>query len=111
MDGRRPANGGRPHFGQPDVKNVTRLDHVGNRSDRVLDRDIRIKPRWPIAVNVIHPKSGKTMCQRILDPLRACVAAEPLAGGSPEGTEFHRQDCVIAPGASHHSDQQFVVAH
>src|SRR6476619_5883192 len=44
----------RADFGQADVPHIAGLHHVRDRTDCLLDRNVRINARWPIDVDMIE---------------------------------------------------------
>ena len=67
----RPADRLRTDLGQPDRPDVAGLDHVGDRTDGLLDRHVRVEPSGTVDVDVV----GAEALQR--------VGQEGAHGGRP----------------------------
>ena len=108
----RAADRRRAHFRETDVPDVTGTHHVGDRADRVFDRDRGIEPRRAIDVDVLRPQPLERIGEKILHRRRPRIVAAPAAVRSTQRAEFHRIDQALARHAVERAaDQHFVVAH
>ena len=98
-------------LGQPDVAHVARLHEIGDRTDRVLDRNLRIEPRRPVDVDVVDAEPGQAVCEGVLGRGRPGVVAEERAVGAALRPVLHADDRLVAPAAERLPDQQLVLAH
>ena len=112
MDGVGPADGVGPHLRQPDVADVPGLDHLGDRANRVLDRDPGVEAGGLVQVHVVGAEPGQGVGQRVLHRGRAGVVADERPGRVALPAELHLdEDAVPGPAAQRVAEQQFVMAH
>src|SRR3546814_7689252 len=76
------------HFGQPDVTHIARLDQLGDRADRVLDRHVRIEPRGAVYVDHFGAYSLQRIGGKVLHRRRTPVETGPLAAGPAHPAEL-----------------------
>ena len=109
----RPADGVRPHLGQPDVPDVPGLDHLGDGPDGVLDRHLRVQPGRLVQVDVVGAEPGQRVGQRVLRHGRAGVVPDEGARRVPLPAELHLDEHALPadPAAQRVAQQQLVVAH
>ena len=106
------ADGFGADLGQADVADVPGFHHVGDRTDGVLDRHVRIEAGGTVDVDVVQTKPLQGIGEKGLHGRGAGVVADPAAGRIAQGAELDA-DLGAIPGNALQglADQHFVVAH
>ena len=78
MHGVRPADRLGADLGEADVADVARLDHLRDRADRLLDRDVGEHAPGPVDVDVVGAEPAQRVGEEVLDRRRAQVVADDL---------------------------------
>src|SRR5262245_8112455 len=100
-----------PHFGKPDMLDVTGPEQVRDRTDRVFDRHGRVGPRRSIDVDVLGSKPTQCVGEVILDGYGARIHTAPPAGRIPLSSKLDADDHVLTTTAPQRlADEQLVVA-
>src|ERR1035437_5104564 len=112
MGPRRPADRLGPHLRESYVAHVTRLDEIRDRAYALLDRNIGIKARRTVDVDVLDTKACQRVRQSSLDRRRTRVVAKPGTIRATLRAELDAQHVILAwaPPDSL-GDQQLVVTH
>ncbi|MBB3540877.1 hypothetical protein FHT97_001590 [Rhizobium sp. BK399] len=58
---------------------ITSLDHVADRADRLLDRNIGIQARRAVNIDVVDAEAFQRIGKEVLDRRRAGVVTAPVA--------------------------------
>ena len=109
MHGVGAPDGVGAHLGQADVPHGARLHQVGDRPDRVLDRDGGIQPPRAIDVDVVDPEAGEAVRDEVLHRDGPRVDAEPPPVGPAQRAELHGDPRLVAPVLERPTDQHLVV--
>jgi hypothetical protein len=106
------ANGLGADLGEPDVLDPALGHHLGQRTDRLFDRDAGIEARGPVDVDRLDAEPLQRIGEKILDGRWTAVIAEEVSLDVTQRAELDR-DLHIAPvaGGQRLADQQLVVAH
>src|ERR1700742_5248810 len=83
-------------LGQTDVAHVARVDQLGDRADRLLDRDLLVQARGAVDVDVVCSQALQAVGQGGLDRGWARVVAEPGAVGPALGAELDADYGLVA---------------
>ena len=95
-----------------DVAHVTRLHHLCDSANGILDRHRRIDARRLVQIHVVRTESLQRVCQKIFHRGRARVDADERAARRAHPAEFHADEIAVAwhPGQCF-MEQQLVVPH
>lgn len=101
-----------PRLRQGSIADVSRLHHVHNRADRVLDRHGRVDSSKAVEVNVVCSETAQRICKKILyggwTPVYTC----PATGGIAQCSEFDTQKYLITAAATQSFlEQELVMTH
>src|SRR5580692_9710985 len=111
MRGVRLANGFDANFGEADVANVSRFDHVGDGPDGVFDRNFWIEARGTVDIDVVDFEALQCVGKKILYGCRTRVDADPGAIGSAHSGEFYREQSFVATVFQGASNKHLIVPH
>ena len=75
-------------LGEADVADVARLDHLGDRADRLLDRHLGVEAAEPVDVDVVGAEPAQRVGEEVLHRDRAAVDADPAAAGIAQDAEL-----------------------
>jgi hypothetical protein len=89
MDGMGAADGLGTAFREAHVAHAARLDHLGDRSDRLLNRDGGVHPPQAIDVDVVRAEPLQPVGQGVFHRHRPTVDADEGVVGSPKRPELH----------------------
>jgi hypothetical protein len=102
----------RADFRKADMSDMPGLDQVGNRADRLFDRQVGIEPRRPVDVDMVGAEPLQRIGRKILHRDRPAVIAEEAPVRIAQPAELDRDlQIVAAPAGKRFTDQHFVVAH
>ena len=90
MHGLSPADRLRAHFGQADLPHVTRLDEITDRTNRVFDWNLRIKPGRTVDVDIVHAEPGQAVGKEVFDRRGAGVEADEHPCRQAQAAELDR---------------------
>jgi hypothetical protein len=106
------ADGFGADLGEADVADVAGLHQLRDRSDRLLDRQIREYAARPVDVDVGGAEPAKRVGEEVLHRGRAQVVADDAPVGSSQEPELHAHHGLLAVASSQRfAQQQLVVAH
>ncbi len=109
----RTADSRCTHLGQAHVAHVASLDHVGDRTDRVFDRHVRVQPCGPVNVDVIDAQTLQRIREKVFHRRWTRIVKRPAARGIAHRAKFHADDGRVAPRRrrtfQRFADQNFVV--
>src|ERR1700722_19629009 len=83
-----------------DVFDIARLDHLGDGTNVVFDRHMRIEPRRTIDVDIVGPQTAKAIGQEILHSARTRVVEAESPRGIAERTKLAADLHAIARTAA-----------
>ena len=108
---RRGAADGRcADLGEPDRPHIAGLDHIGDRADRILDRNVGVEPRRPIDVDHVDAEALQRIGEEILRSLRPRVIADETRGRIAQRAELDAQHITLArPALERFADEQLIV--
>src|SRR5262249_32797082 len=112
MHGRGAPQRQRANFGQADVPHTAGLHHVGDRTDRFFDRDVRLNAGWRREVEVYGAEPLQRIGEIVLHRPRPSVVTRPATGGIAQRAELDAHDDLVAGHTLERlADQELVVAH
>ena len=110
VDRLRATDGLRSHFGQADRADVPGLHEIGDRANRLFDRDGGIQAAGPIDVDVIDAQPRERVPEKVLHRGGPRVHADPASVRAAQGAELHREQRLIATILKRPADQQLVMS-
>ena len=111
VDGGGAAQRVRADLREADVADEAGLDHLGDRSDGLLDRHRLIEPRRAVDVDVVRAEPPQRLGEGVLRRGRAGVEAHEGAERVAQAAVLDAEDHVVAAAVLERAcDQQLVVA-
>src|SRR4051812_17387620 len=100
VDRRGPADGPSPDLGQADMPDVARLHHVGDGTNSVLDRHLRVEARGPVDVDMIDAQPLERVGEEVPYRLGPGVVASPAARRIAQRPELDADQHLVATPAA-----------
>src|SRR5580698_7131390 len=93
------------------MADIPSLDELGNGSNSVLDRDIRIQPSGPINIDVVDSKPLQGIGQEVLDRPGARINSYPGTIRAAHSAKLYGEDSLVSPVFQSPAKQHLIVAH
>lgn len=88
------------HLREADVANVAGANHVGDGAHRLLDRDVRIKPCWPVDVDILRSQPTQGIGEKVFHCRRSRVISVPVVGWVSHAAKLHTDQHLLAVAAA-----------
>jgi hypothetical protein len=108
MDAVRPSDRLGGGLGDPEVENLSLLDHLTHRPPGLLDRDRRIDAVLVVEIDVVDPEPLKRGVATQPDVFRSSVHPDPTAVRAALVPELRRQDDLVAMAFDRATDEHLV---
>src|SRR4030095_14815466 len=98
------------HLREPDMADVSRSHELCNRSDRFLDRHLRVESTEPVDIDVVGAETGPRGTERGLERGRSAIEPQNPSVRPAQDAELDADHSVFAvPAAKRISQQKLVM--